>query len=115
MLLSLRQWLCLLEETPLGIASSSGRSLWLTGENPPPQFLYFQNHRGNCRQLPATKQRQGTGQVPLFTCAAPGAALGQPVTLASPWPARGSRGGEDRGHGLGWPQGALEGFAGVPP
>lgn len=53
--------------------------------------------------------------MPLFTCAAPGAALGQPVALASPRPARGGGGGKDRGHGLGWPQGALEGFAGVPP
>lgn len=53
--------------------------------------------------------------MPLFTCAAPGAALGQPVALASPRPAWGGRGSKDRGHGLGWPQGALEGFAGVPP
>lgn len=51
----------------------------------------------------------------LFTCAATGAALGGPVTLASPWPAWGGGGSEDGGHGLGWPQGALKGFAGVPP
>lgn len=51
----------------------------------------------------------------LFTCAATGAALGWPVTLASPWPARGGGGSENGGHGFGRPQGALKGFAGVPP
>lgn len=92
---------------------SSGFACWKRRceELPPPTA-----HRRN-PPLPklSTPKPKRSRQVLLFTCAAPGGALGQPVTLASPWPARDDRGGEDGGHGFGWPQGALEGFAGVPP
>lgn len=75
--------------------------------NPPSPSSLFPKPQG---ELP-----QSCRHVPQFTCAAPGAALGQSVTLAGPWPALGGGGGEDGGDGLGGSQGALEGFAGVPP